>query len=119
MTVKLNNRIKSRYPLTLLDLRNLEGGSYGRFTLVARDPDTLEIQLGSDFVRINAEGARKVGEVFERFACGPSEHVQIDVEEEPDGDVVVTVKEDEGPKLPRRRARKTQRGNMPPSSSSL
>jgi hypothetical protein len=84
-----------RYPQTLVNLRNLEGGTYGSFALIARDRDTLEIQLGTDFVRINADGASKIGEVLTRFAGGPPpERVVIEAEEEEDEgpEVVVTLK---------------------------
>jgi hypothetical protein len=86
-----------RYPQTLVNLRNLEGGSYGSFALIARDRNLLEIQLGTDFVRISADGAARIGEVLTRFAGGPPlERVVIEAEEEEEEEeereVVVTLK---------------------------
>jgi hypothetical protein len=88
-----------RYPQTLVNLRNLEGGTYGSFALIARSRDILEIQLGTDFVRISADGAAQIGEVMTRFAGGPRpEEVVLEEEEEEEVDereVVVTLKHDQ------------------------
>jgi hypothetical protein len=94
-----------KYPQTLVAFQHLEGGSYGTLSLVAIDRDTLEVRLGSDFVRMNADGASHVAEACARFAGGPPE---IIVEAEDEGrDVVVEVDRVE-PKLerPRRAARR-------------
>ncbi len=92
----------SRYPQTLIRFQHLEGGAYGTLTLVARDRDTLEVQLGSDFVRINADGASQVAQALESFSGAMLTDVEVD-----DTDVVVEVSPPE-PKLPRSR-RSSQR----------
>lgn len=56
-----------RYPKTLLSLQNLEGGIYGTLALVARDPDTLEVRLGADFVRVTPDVASQMAESCARF----------------------------------------------------
>jgi hypothetical protein len=114
-------KTRPHYPRTLIDLQHLEGGSYGRLTLIARDSDTLEIQLGSDFVRINAEGAFEIGELLTKFGGGPPrERIEVEIKEDEDEDgedderVVVTVTEDPQPKLPRTR-RAARRRSEPPT----
>jgi hypothetical protein len=70
-----------RYPQTLVSFQHLEGGSYGTLAMIARDRDTLEVQLGNDFVRINADGASQIAQALEVFAGMPNALV-VEVEEE-------------------------------------
>lgn len=73
-----------RYPKTLLSLQHLEGGIYGTLALVARDPNTLEVRLGADFVRVTPDVASQMAESCARFAgTAPVEVVvAADVEED-------------------------------------
>jgi hypothetical protein len=91
-----------RYPQTLVSFQHLEGGSYGTLTLIAIDRDTLEVRLGSDFVRMNADGASHVAEACARFAGGPPPEIVVEEVEEEERDVVVEVERAE-PKLGRAR----------------
>jgi hypothetical protein len=68
-----------RYPYTLINFQHLEGGVYGTLAMIARDRDTLEIQLGSDFVRINADGASQIAQALESFA-GACMVVEVEAE---------------------------------------
>ena len=88
-----------RYPQTLIDFQHLEGGQYGNLRMIARDRDTLEIQLGSDFVRINADGASQIAQALECFSGAPQ---QLIMEVDDETDVVVEPISEE-PKLPRPR----------------
>ncbi len=98
--------MKHRYPQTLVRFQHLEGGSYGTLTLVARDRDTLEVQLGNDFVRINADGASQIAQALECFA-GPSPEVLVEVEADVEESEVVV--EREAPKGLRPRAASRRR----------
>lgn len=80
-----------RYPKSLISLQNLEGGIYGTFALVARDPSTLEIRLGADFVRVTPDVASQIAETCARFAGTPAVEVvvqEVDEEIDEDQDVV-------------------------------
>ena len=91
------------YPKTLIDLQHLEGGIYGNLTFVAIDHESLEIRLGSDFVRVSADVASDIAEACARFAGGPSPELVVEVEEEEEErDVVVEVERAE-PRLARAR----------------
>ena len=91
-----------RYPHTLISFQHLEGGTYGTLAMIARDRDTLEIQLGSDFVRINADGASQIAQALESFA-GACMVVEVEAEAT-ETDVVVEAAEREAePRLPRSR----------------
>jgi len=91
-----------RFPQTLIRFQGLEGGVYGTLTLVARDRDTLEIQLGNDFVRINAEGASQIAQALELFSGAPVDMVvEVEEEEERDTDVVVEPEPPAEPRLAR------------------
>ncbi len=70
-----------RYPQTLISFQHLEGGVYGTLSIIARDRDTLELQLGSDFVRLNVDAATQVAAAVEMFVGAPPELV-VEVEEE-------------------------------------
>ncbi len=70
-------KLNPRYPKTLLSLQNLEGGIYGTLALVARDPSTLEVRLGADFVRVNPDVASQMAETCARFAGNPPVDVVV------------------------------------------
>lgn len=90
-----------RYPHTLISFQHLEGGVYGTLAMIARDRDTLEIQLGSDFVRINADGASQIAQALESFA-GACMVVEVETETTETEVVETTVREEE-PQLARPR----------------
>jgi hypothetical protein len=95
-----------RYPQTLVKFQNLEGGSYGTLAMIARDRDTLEIQLGNDFVRINADGASQIAQALECFVGAPPD-VVVEVESETDTEVIVEPPPSNDPRLARpRRSRR-------------
>jgi hypothetical protein len=96
--------MKHRYPQTLISFQHLEGGSYGTLTMVARDRDTLEVQLGNDFVRINADGASQIAQALECFAGVSPLAVEVDVETDVETEETETVVEREPRKLSRPRA---------------
>ena len=93
-----------RYPQTLISFQHLEGGSYGILTMIARDRDTLEIQLGNDFVRINADGASQIAQALEGFV-GAGMVLEVEAESEETEVVIETPDRDDRPepKLPRSR----------------
>lgn len=76
-----------RYPQTLISFQHLEGGMYGSFAIIARDRDTIEVQLGNDFVRMNTDGASQVAQALEMFAGAPPELV-VEVDQETEEDVI-------------------------------
>ena len=90
-----------RYPYTLVSFQHLEGGIYGTVAMIARDRDTLEIQLGSDFVRINADGASQIAQALETFV-GACMVVEVEAEAT-ETEVVIEAEREEGPRLPRSR----------------
>jgi len=97
--------VHHRFPQTLIAFQNLEGGSYGTLSMIAVTSDTLEVRLGNDFVRVNADGAAHIAEACARFAGGPPAEI-VEIEEE-ETDVTVEVERGE-PRLarPRRPARR-------------
>lgn len=78
----------SRYPITLVSFQHLEGGSYGTLAMIARDRDTLEVRLGSDFVRINADGASQIAQALESFV-GPGAVLELEAETEEETEIEV------------------------------
>jgi hypothetical protein len=98
--------VHPRFPQTLIAFQNLEGGSYGTLSMIALTCDTLEVRLGNDFVRINADGAAHIAEACARFVGGPPPEVVVEIEEE-ESDVTVEVERGE-PRLarPRRASRR-------------
>jgi hypothetical protein len=50
-------KTKPRYPKVLKAFRKLEGGKFGYLDIIARNPTTLELALGDDFVRFSREQA--------------------------------------------------------------
>ena len=91
--------VHPRFPQTLIAFQNLEGGSYGTLSMIALTCDTLEVRLGNDFVRINADGASQIAQALECFSGAPP---QLIVEVDDETDVVVEPISEE-PKLPRPR----------------
>ena len=98
----------SRYPHTLISFQHLEGGVYGTLAMIARDRDTLEIQLGSDFVRINADGASQIAQALESFA-GSCMVVEVEATET---EVIEETVREEEPQLARPR-RAPRRRSVP------
>ena len=91
-----------RYPKTLLSLQNLEGGIYGTLALVARDPNTLEVRLGADFVRVTPDVASQMAESCARFVgTVPVEVVVAATEVEDDFEEEEEVAPDSEPPPPR------------------
>jgi hypothetical protein len=99
-----------RFPQTLISFQHLEGGVYGTLAIIARDRDTIEVQLGNDFVRMNADGASQIAQALEMFAGTPPELV-VEVEEETEEREVVEAPLSEEPRLTR--ARRAPRRRQP------
>lgn len=95
----MKRQSQHRYPQTLISFQHLEGGSYGTLAMIARDRDTLEVQLGNDFVRINADGASQIAQALEVFAGMPNALV-VEVEEEAEEEIIVEPSAEE-PRLAR------------------
>jgi hypothetical protein len=89
-----------------VSFQHLEGGSYGTLTMIARDRDTLEIQLGNDFVRMNPDGASQIAQALEVFSGSPVDLIAEVDEETEEADVVV---EPEPPQPRLARARRVAR----------
>jgi hypothetical protein len=91
-----------RYPKTLMSLQHLEGGIYGTLSLVARDPNTLEIRLGADFVRVTPDVASQMAESCARFAGrAPVEVVVATAEVEEDFEETEEEEPESEPPAPR------------------
>ena len=97
--MKKQPQFHHRFPQTLIAFQNLEGGSYGRLEMVAIHRDQVEIRLGNDFVRVDADGVSHIAEACARFVGGPPPQVIIEEEEEE----VEVEEEPEQPKLVRSR----------------
>jgi putative ubiquitin-RnfH superfamily antitoxin RatB of RatAB toxin-antitoxin module len=98
--VMKKQQLHPRFPKTLASYQHLEGGIYGTLSLVALDPGTLEVRLGSDFVRVNADVASQLAEACAHFAGSPVEmFIETEAVEEIDEDDDVV--EVEQPRLAR------------------
>src|SRR5205823_5998632 len=97
----------SRYPHTLISFQHLEGGTYGTLSMIARDRDTMEVRLGSDFVRIDADGASQIAQAIESFV-GTGMVLEVEAETVEETEVVVEEPRAVEPRLgrPRRPARR-------------
>ena len=57
------------FPRPIARFTQLQGGQYGTLELVALTDDTMELQLGGDFVQFTREQAEDLQEAVEKFLC--------------------------------------------------
>jgi hypothetical protein len=58
---------RTHFPRTISRFTALEGGQYGTATLLAITPETLEVQLGGDFVQFSRRQAEELRNAVGRF----------------------------------------------------
>jgi hypothetical protein len=56
-----------KFPRTIARFLQLEGGQYGTLDLVALTEETLELQLGADFVQFTREQAEDLRDAVQTF----------------------------------------------------
>ena len=65
----MRHKTHRSFPRHIARFRHLQGGQYGTLELVALTDDTLELQLGSDFVQFTREQAEDLREAVKKFLC--------------------------------------------------
>ena len=87
------------FPRQIARFQHLQGGQYGTLVLIALTDDTLELQLGGDFVQFTREQAEHLRGAVQKFLCleeeeeGRREHREEERAEEIAEEVVEVVEE--------------------------
>jgi len=69
-TTKMKRQKTHRhFPRQIARFQHLQGGQYGTLVLIALTDDTLELQLGGDFVQFTREQAEDLRDAVQKFLC--------------------------------------------------
>ena len=65
----MRQKLHRNFPRPIARFLQLQGGQYGTLDLLALTDDTLELQLGGDFVQFTREQAEDLLEAVQKFLC--------------------------------------------------
>src|SRR5437016_4144062 len=69
-------KIHRHFPRQIARFLHLQGGQYGTLVLMALTDDTLELQLGGDFVQFTREQSEDLRDAVQKFLCLESEEAE-------------------------------------------